>query len=401
VGKFRSKQILEVQSIVADLTIKGISDKLIIQHIFNTMGQTISDRTLHYIESLFKFLRLLKISYSKFSTWNISFLAVIIIVFISLPLASVSLFASGVSGAEPPSISIANATKYKLVNRWGQEGNGDGQFGRPHDLDFSPSEDKLYIIDRDNQRVQVFDKSGKFLFKWGQEGNGNGQFKLPYGLDVDEEGNVWIADRTNNNIQKFDAQGAFLLRFGSNGSKPGQFDNLRGVVVDEALRYVYASDSNNHRIQKFDIKGNFIKSFGILGNDSGLFNVPTTVILDSKGYLYVTERGNERVQKLNTEGNSILMWGSKGSGPNQFCHMEHMAVDKFNNIYVNDPQSDLGCSHEAAIKKFDSNGKFVTKIVIPGVDPDPEHLAIDSDGNVYVSLRGFNEIQVYKPLIEK
>jgi tripartite motif-containing protein 71 len=345
-------------------------------------------------------LRILKISYSKFATWNVSFMAGILIVFIFLSLTSVSLFANEVKASESNSISFANTTKYELVNRWGQGGNGDGQFARPHDLDFSPSEDKLYVLDRDNQRVQVFDKSGKFLFKWGQEGNRDGQFKLPYGLDVDKEGNIWIADRTNNNIQKFDAQGNFVSRFGSNGSEPGQFDNLRGVVVDEALRYVYASDSNNHRIQKFDINGNFIKSFGTLGMGPGEFNVPTTVILDSKDYLYVSERGNERVQKLDTEGNSILMWGSNGTGPNQFCHMEHMAVDKFNNIYVNDPQSDLGCSHEAAIKKFDSNGKYITKIVIPGVDPDPEHLAIDSDGKIYVSVRGFNEIRVYKPIIE-
>jgi DNA-binding beta-propeller fold protein YncE len=93
------------------------------------------------------------------------------------------------------------------------------------------------------------------------------------------------------------------------------------------------------------------------------------------------------------------MWGSKGSGPSQFCHQEHLGVDKFDNIYVNDPQTDPGCSREAGTKKFDSNGKFITKIVIPGEDPDPEHLAIDSDGNVYVSARGLNEILVYKPVI--
>jgi tripartite motif-containing protein 71 len=93
-------------------------------------------------------------------------------------------------------------------------------------LDFSPSEDKLYIVDRDNNRIQVFDKNGTFLFKWGEEGEGDGQFTLPYGLDVDKEGNVWVADRGNNRIQKFDAEGNFLLAFGSEGSEEGQFREL-------------------------------------------------------------------------------------------------------------------------------------------------------------------------------
>lgn len=325
---------------------------------------------------------------------------IIVVVCLFLWLVYMPLFINNLNAFESTLKSFQNATKYELVNEWGKEGNGDGQFIRPHDMDFSPSEDKLYIIDRDNQRIQVFDKSGKFQFKWGKEGNGDGQFKLPYGLDVDKEGNIWVADRNNNNIQKFDPQGNFLLRFGSNGSGPGQFDNLRHVVVDDALRYIYAADSNNNRIQKFDIHGNFVKSFGKIGNKSGEFNLPTTIVLDSKGYLYVSERGNERVQKFDTEGNSLLMWGSNGTGVYQFCHMEHLGIDKFDNIYVNDPQTDPGCSQEAAIKKFDSKGKFITKILIPGKDPDPEHLALDSDGNVYVSLRGLNEIQIYKPVIK-
>ena len=52
----------------------------------------------------------------------------------------------------------------------GVEGTGDGQFRRPHDLDFDSSEKYLYSIDRDGNRVQVFDKNGTFLFKWGKEG---------------------------------------------------------------------------------------------------------------------------------------------------------------------------------------------------------------------------------------
>ena len=54
------------------------------------------------------------------------------------------------------SASFENTTKYAYVRGWGSEGYGDGQFHRIHDLDFDPSENLLYVVDRDNHRIQVF-----------------------------------------------------------------------------------------------------------------------------------------------------------------------------------------------------------------------------------------------------
>lgn len=300
--------------------------------------------------------------------------------------------------------SFQNSTKYEVVKIWGSKGTGDGQFKRPHDLDFSNDEKYLYSVDRDGNRIQVFDKNGKFLFKWGTIGNSSGQMHVPYGIDVDAAGNVWLADRANHRIQKFDSHGNFILKFGTKGSGPGQFDNPRHVVVDKQLKYVYVADSKNNRIQKFDINGTYVTSFGngTPGSKLGEFNLPTTIDIDSKGDFYVTERGNERVQKIDSNGKSLLMWGSLGTGNNQFCHIEHLAIDKFDNVYVNDPQSDPGCSMQPSIKKFDKFGYFITKIGTYGKESgqliDPEHLAVDSDGNIYVSDRGNNRIQVFKPV---
>ena len=195
-------------------------------------------------------------------------------------------------------------------------------------------------------------------------GIGDGQMHVPYGIDVDTEGNVWLADRANYRIQKFDSQGNFIMKFGSKGNGPGQFDNPRHIVVGKELKYVYVADSKNNRIQKFDINGKYVTSFGT-GNPSsaaGQFNLPTTIDIDSKGNFYITERGNERIQKISANGTSLLMWGSPGSGNNQFCRMEHLAVDKFDNVYVADPQSDPGCSLQPSVKKFDKDGNFITKI---------------------------------------
>ena len=302
--------------------------------------------------------------------------------------------------------AFQNATVYEFYKKWGSEGKGDGQFQRPHDLDFSPDEKIIYAVDRDGNRIQAFDKNGTFLFSWGKLGTDDGQFHVPYGIDVDINGNVWVVDRANDRVQKFDSNGNFILKFGNKDAKPsdelGKFDNPRHVAVDKNLEYVYVADSKNNRIQKFDINGNFVESFGKLGTKIGEFNLPTTIEIDSKNNFIVNERGNERIQKLDSHWNPILMWGSKGSGNNQFCHIEHIVLDKYDNVYVTDPQEDPGCSHKPRVLKFDTNGDFITKWGSYGEDDgqfrDPEHLAVDSEGRVYVSDRKNENIQVFEPV---
>lgn len=294
---------------------------------------------------------------------------------------------------------------YTFLKKWGGEGTGDGKFMRPHDLDFSPDEKILYAVDRDGNRIQAFDKNGTFLFAWGKLGNGDGQFHVPYGIDVDINGNVWVVDRANDRVQKFDSNGNFILKFGNKDAEPsdelGKFDNPRHVTVDKNLEHVYVVDSKNNRIQKFDTNGNFVESIGKLGSNIGEFNLPTTIEIDSKNNFIVNERGNERIQKFDSQWNPILMWGSKGGSNNQFCHIEHIAVDKYDNVYVTDPQEDPGCSHQPRVLKFDSNGNFITKWGSYGEDAGqfkvPEHLAVDSEGRVYVSDRKNENIQVFEP----
>jgi tripartite motif-containing protein 71 len=200
---------------------------------------------------------------------------------------------------------------YSFVTEWGSEGTDDGQFVRPHDLEFDNKDKQLYVVDRDGNRIQVFSKNGTFLFKFGEKGNDTGQFFVPYGIDVDIKGNVWVADRFNQRIQKFDSQGNFILMFGNDNRLPsnasGKFNNPRHVEVDRSLKYVYVADSKNNRIQQFDINGNFIKVIGKFGNSSGDFNLPTTIEQDSKGNFFVNERGNERIQKFDSNWNPILM----------------------------------------------------------------------------------------------
>jgi DNA-binding beta-propeller fold protein YncE len=93
----------------------------------------------------------------------------------------------------------------------------DGQFQRARDVDFDPSEKYLFTVDRDGNRIQVFNKNGTFLFKWGSKGTDDSEFNVPHSVDVDAHGNIWVSDRGNDRIQKFDMDGNFIFKFGSIG----------------------------------------------------------------------------------------------------------------------------------------------------------------------------------------
>ena len=92
----------------------------------------------------------------------------------------------------------------------------DGKhFNRPTDIAIAPNGD-FYVSDGyGNNRVAKFDAKGNFLFDWGTKGSGPGQFDLPHGIDLDPQGLVYVADRSNLRIQVFDSNGKFLTQWKS------------------------------------------------------------------------------------------------------------------------------------------------------------------------------------------
>lgn len=87
-------------------------------------------------------------------------------------------------------------------------------------------------------RILKFDKTGKFLLAWGKEGTGPGEFNVPHGIAIDSTGRVFVADRGNNRIQIFDQQGKYLAEW-------KQFGKPCGIFIDSHDNiYVADSDSN-------------------------------------------------------------------------------------------------------------------------------------------------------------
>ena len=83
-------------------------------------------------------------------------------------------------------------------------------FNLPTDVAFAPNGD-VYVSDGyGNARVVKFSGDGQYILEWGSRGTGPGEFGLPHGIDVDARGRVYVVDRDNRRVQVFDADGAFL-----------------------------------------------------------------------------------------------------------------------------------------------------------------------------------------------
>ena len=187
----------------------------------------------------------------------------------------------------------------EYIGEFGAWGKGDGELMRPTAIAMD-REDNLYITDEWLQRVNIFDKTGKFLHCWGQPGSEDGQMERPGGLAFDKEENLYVADSANNRVQVFTKEGKFLDKFGGPGNGVGQVNLPWGLAID-GKGDVFVADWRNDRIQKFAPDGRFMAKFGVSGNLPGQFNRPAGVTVDQDGDIYVADWQNHRVQVFTPE----------------------------------------------------------------------------------------------------
>lgn len=157
---------------------------------------------------------------------------------------------------------------------------GAGPFNRPTGVSLSPS-GEIYVSDGyGNARVHKFSKDGTLLLSWGEPGYGPGQFMLPHAVHVDKRDRVWVVDRENSRIQIFAPDGQFLDSW-TDLCRPTDL-----CMDDEGV--VYISELSPARVSIFSPEGNLITRWGNEGHrDRGLFLAPHDIAIDSRGDIYV------------------------------------------------------------------------------------------------------------------
>jgi len=125
---------------------------------------------------------------------------------------------------------------------WGKRGVGESEFNIPHAIITDPA-GRVYVADRENFRIQIFDADGKFIEQWTHVGS-------PFGLDRTSDDSLFMADGYNDHILKLSPDGKILGSIGRHGRAPGRFDVVHHLAVGP-LGAVYAAEIVTLRVQKF------------------------------------------------------------------------------------------------------------------------------------------------------
>jgi DNA-binding beta-propeller fold protein YncE len=136
---------------------------------------------------------------------------------------------------------------------FGERGFGPGQFNTPHGI-VADRAGRVYVADRENARIQVFDGQGVFLAQWKSDALGR-----PWAVAVGPDGSVYAVDggdqdpeRPRSRIVRLDAEGRVVAQASRFGRGPGELDWGHGIAVDGAGA-VYVVDVQGRRVQKFAV----------------------------------------------------------------------------------------------------------------------------------------------------
>jgi DNA-binding beta-propeller fold protein YncE len=168
----------------------------------------------------------------------------------------------------------------------------DNLFNRPTDVAWDAAGNSYISDGYANSRVAKVDKDGAWVKSWGKRGTAPGEFHTVHSIAVDASGKVYVGDRENRRIQIFDSNGEFLKQWTNVGAP------WAVCITPGPKQVLYTSDSVPGRIYKLDLDGNILGVFGKAGKRPGQFGWVHEIACPSENTLYVGEILNWRVQKL-------------------------------------------------------------------------------------------------------
>ena len=178
----------------------------------------------------------------------------------------------------------------KIIASFGSDGSGDGQFDAPTDLAIS-STGKIYVADRRQGSVQIFDSEGKFL-------NAVRKLDNPVNIAVDKLENIYVSGNSNNVISIFSSKGELLGSFGKD--KEGATGSLlKPAGLMTTSDEVFVLDGN--RVKVYSQKGEYKRSFGAKGARPGELDEPVAIAQKDDVSFFIAEHSNKRIQTFVTQ----------------------------------------------------------------------------------------------------
>ncbi len=243
------------------------------------------------------------------------------------------------------------------------------------------TQDRLYVFQRKDPPVLVFDRDGKYLGCWGI-----GAVKEAHGMKIVDDV-VYTTDRPDSVAVAFTLDGRPLLVLGrrgvhsDTGCEKSPYIVLRAAgpfnhpteMMPHPNGDIYVTDGyRNCRVHRFTRDGRLVKSWGTPGKAEGEFHLPHGLAIDPDGKLYVADRSNKRVQIFSPDGDFIGMWTGMG-GPNDITRARD------GTFYIAEQEDG---DKPAYICVRDAKGQVLTRL-------ESRHIhgvGVDSRGDIYAGL---------------
>ena len=206
---------------------------------------------------------------------------------------------TGIAADGKSNVYVASGHKVQKFNRYGQlvksvgkKGINTGEFHWSRGVKYHNHQ--VYVCDKDNGRIQVFDSNLNFVRSFGTQGDGPGQLKKPRDIDFDSQGKIYVVDPSKNQVLVFSENGRYLQQFDARGQGESELNSPTGLCVSGD--YVYITEWANHCVSVFRTSGEFVHSFGKEGSGSGQLLDPSGIAVDKDGFVFVCDTSNSRVQ---------------------------------------------------------------------------------------------------------
>ncbi|HEX4171419.1 MAG TPA: hypothetical protein VHY82_02965 [Acetobacteraceae bacterium] len=243
------------------------------------------------------------------------------------------------------------------------------------------SQDRIYVFQRKDPPVVVFDADGKYLGAWG-----SGEVADPHGLKIVDDV-VYTTDRSDSVAKSFTLDGKKLLQLGQRGvhsdtgctgspwlalRAAGPFNHPTEMIM-HPNGDIYVTDGyRNARVHRFTRDGQLIRSWGTPGKAEGQFHLPHSIAFDPDGTLYVADRSNKRIQIFTPDGEFVGQWTGMG-GPNDITR------GKDGNFYIAEQEDG---DKPAYVCVRDARGAVLARLESRHV----HGVGVDSQGNAYAGL---------------